>query len=91
MKATKIKMKPGCGETNNLFEIDAIYLTGCKVEGYYKKDKVHEYLINNPGAIQVNIPPYPNFIPAISKNEEKYVKSTPNIFFKDNLLCLPKE
>lgn len=93
MKATKIKMKPGCGTSNNLLEIDSIYLTGCKEDGYYKKDKIHDYLKEHPGDIQVDIYPYPNVIPATSPspNYEKYVKSTPNSSNKDNLLCLPRE
>ncbi len=91
MKATKIKMKTGCGTSNNLLEIDSIYLTGCKEDGYYKKDKVHDYLKDNPGTIQVNISPYPNVIPAVSINNEKYVKSSPNSSNNDNLLSLPRE
>jgi len=68
-----------------------IYLTGCKEDGYYKKDKVHDYLKDNPGTIQVNISPYPNVIPAVSINNEKYVKSSPNSSNNDNLLSLPRE
>lgn len=91
MKATKIKMKPGCGTSNNLLEIDSIYLTGCQEDGYYKKASVHDYVKDNPGSIQVNIYPYPNVVPATSVNGEKYVKSSPNSSDKDNLLCLPRE
>lgn len=29
MKAIKIKMKAGCQYSNNLTEIDEIYITGC--------------------------------------------------------------
>lgn len=90
MKATKIRMKAGCGTSQNLLEIDSIYITGCKDEGFYKKENLHEYLLKNPGTIQVNISPYPNVIPATLR-EEKYVRSTPNVLLKDNLLCLPKE
>ena len=91
MKATKIKMKSGFSTSNNLLEIDSIYLTGCNDDGYYKKDKVYDFLVKNPGAIQVDISPYPNLIPALSVNDEKYVKSTPNSTSKDNLLSLPRE
>lgn len=91
MKATKIKMKPGCGTSNNLLEIDSIYITGCQEDGYYKKASVHDYVKDNPGSIQVNIYPYPNVVPATSVNGEKYVKSSPNSSDKDNLLCLPRE
>ena len=91
MKATKIKMKPGCGTSNNLLEIDSIYLTGTSNDGFYKKADVYDYLVKNPGGIQVNIYPYPNLIPMTSSNNEKYVKSTPNSTTGDNLLSLPRE
>ena len=49
MLATKIKMKPGCGTSNNFLEIDSIYLTGLPDEDFYKKEIIHNYLIENPG------------------------------------------
>ncbi|MFR1480391.1 MAG: DUF3892 domain-containing protein [Hydrogeniiclostridium mannosilyticum] len=90
MLATKIKMKPGCGTSNNLLEIDRIYLTGLPDEDFYKKEIIHNYLIDNPGDIQVNIYPYPDLIPAISSRGEKYVRSAPNSTARDNLLQLPR-
>lgn len=93
MKATKIKMKTGCGTSNNLLEIDSIYLTGTQRDGFYKKAIVHDYLVKNPGGIQVDIYPYPNLIPMTSPApyNEKYVKSTPDRTTVDNLLSLPRE
>lgn len=91
MRATKIKMKSGCGTSNNLLEIDSIYLTGTSNDGYYTKAAIHDYLNSNPGSIQVDIYPYPNVIPAVSTNNEKYVKSSPNSSSNDNLLSLPRE
>jgi hypothetical protein len=91
MKATKIKMIPGCNSSSSLLEIDSIYLTDAKENGYYKKAIVHDYLKDNPGTIQVNISPYPKVIPVVSTNGEKYVKSSPNASNKDNLLSLPRE
>lgn len=91
MKATKIKMKPGCGSSNNLLEIDKIYLTGCAENGYYSKATIYDYLKNNSGTIQVDIYPYPDLQPMVSQNGEKYVRSEPNYSGKDNLLCLPRE
>lgn len=90
MLATKIIMKPGCGTSNNLLEIDRIYLTGLPDEDFYKKEIIHNYLIDNPGSIQVNLYPYPNLIPAISARGEKYVRSEPNNLTQDNLLRLPR-
>lgn len=91
MRATKIKMKPNCGASNNLLEIDSLYLTGCQNDGYFPKATVHDYLKEHPNEIQVNISPYPNLIPVISPNNEKYVKSTPDSIQRDNLLSLPRE
>ncbi len=93
MRATKIKMKSGCGTSNNLLEIDSIYLTGSQNDSFYKKDKVHDYLVKNPGGIQVDIHPYPDLIPMTSPAPyyEKYVKSSPNNTTGDNLLSLPRE
>lgn len=91
MKATKIKMKSGCGTSNNLLEIDSIYVTECTNEGYFKKASLYDYVKENPGSIQVNIYPYPNLIPALSSNNEKYVKSASNNTTTDNLLNLPRE
>ncbi len=91
MRAIKIKMKAGSYYSSQLTEIDQIYLTGCNPEGYYKKADVHDYLVKNPKTIQVNIYPYPDCLPEISVNGEKYVKSAPNASTNDNLLKLPRE
>lgn len=91
MKATKIKMKAGCGKSDSLLEIDSVYITGCTNPGYFKKEVLHDYLKKNPATIQVDLYPYPNVIPATSVKGEKYVKSSPNSSNKDNLLCLPRE
>lgn len=91
MKATKIKMKSGCGNSSNLVEIDQIYLEGCQENGYYSKASIYDFLKKNPNSIQVNIYPYPDLQPMISQNGEKYVRSEPDYTGKDNLLNLPRE
>ncbi len=91
MKATKIKMKPGCGSSNNLVEIDQIYIEGCNQEGFYPKAYVHDYLKSHSSSIYVNISPYPNLQPMLSQNGEKYVRSEADYTGKDNLLKLPRE
>lgn len=90
MLATKIKMKPGCGSSNNLLEIDEIYLTGNSTDRFYKKEALYDHLVENPGTIQVNIAPFPQVIPARSQSGEKYVRSSPNDSTNDNLLKLPR-
>lgn len=91
MYITKIKMKPGSHWSQSLLEIDEVYLVGDKSLGYFKKEIIYDFLKNNPGAIKVDRWPYPNVVPALSVNNEKYVKSTPNSYNHDNLLSLPRE
>ena len=91
MKAVKIKMKAGSRSSYNLTEIDEIYITGCSNPGYFKKAVIHDFVKENPGSIQVDIWPYPDVVDAVSVNGEKYVRSTPNAYGHDNLLCLPRE
>lgn len=90
MKASKIKMKPGCYTSNNLVEIDEIFITGCDKEGFFKKEVLHDYLLKNLCSIQVNIAPFPDLFPVVSSNNEKYVRSEPNSTTRDNLLSLPR-
>lgn len=91
MRATKIKMKSGCDTSNDLLEINDIYITECKEEKYYKKASIYDCVKATPGSIQVDITPYPNLVDALSANGEKYVKSTPDNTTVDNLLNLPRE
>ncbi len=91
MYATRIKMQTGHYYSTDLEEIDSIYVEGCNNPGFFKKETLHEYLKKNPGSIQVKIAPYPDVIPAVSVNGEKYVRSTPNGYTHDNLLDLPRE
>ena len=91
MKVTKIRMRVGCKYSDNVLEIDSLYIPDCTRPGYYKKENVHEYLKNNPGTIYVDRYPYPNVVPATSVYGEKYVRSEPNDTVNDNLLKLPRE
>ena len=88
--ATKIKMRTGCRNSKKLTEIDFIYLEGVDRPGFYTKEAIHDYLKVYPGTIKVNISPYPDVIPAVSIYREKFVKSEPNQYGDDNLLCLPR-
>lgn len=90
MKATKIKMQSGCSNSNSCLAIDEIYISGSTNSGFYPKASVHDHLQSNPGSIQVDIYPYPDLLPAISSNNEKYVRSGPNDSEHDNLLKLPR-
>lgn len=88
--ATKIRMRSGCGNSWQLTEIDSIYLEGLNKPGLYTKESIHEYLKMYPGTIKVNLKPFPDVIPAVSIRKEKYVRSEPNQYGNDNLLCLPR-
>ena len=89
--ATKIRMRAGCRNSHSLTEIDSIYLEGLDKPGFYTKESIHDYLKVYPGSIKVLLRPYPDVIPAVSIYREKYVKSEPNEYGNDNLLCLPRE
>lgn len=90
MRATRIKMKQGCGYSNNLVEIDQIYIEGWQQDGFYSKAYIHDYLKTHPDSIQVDIYPYPDLQPMLSQNYEKYVRSEPDHTGRDNLLNLPR-
>lgn len=90
IRATRIKMKTNCFYSNNLLEIDQIYLDGCPTPGYYPKEVVHNFLLTHPNSIEVNIFPYPDLQPVVSTNGEKFVRSIPNQGTHDNLLSLPR-
>lgn len=86
--ATKIKMKYGYWNSQNLTEIDQIYIYN---HGWYKKETLYDHLKENPKTIVVNISPYPYLIPMLSINREKYVRSNPDVYKHDDLLDLPRE
>lgn len=88
--ATKIKMNRGCYNSDNLLEIDQIFIQNSK-DGWYKKATIHDHVKKYPRSITVRTSSGPYVIPAISSNGEKYVKSSPNNTTRDNLLSLPRE
>lgn len=91
MRATRIKMKYGYENSYSCEEIDQIYIDGCDNPDYYDKSIVHDHVKENPGSIQVNIPPYPDLVPAVSSRGEKYVHSKADDTINDNLLMLPRD
>lgn len=90
MKVTGIKLKRGCGRSYSVLEVDEIYVTGYKVDGFYKKEEVHDFLRMYPGSIRVGIFPFPVLVPAVSANGERYVRSQANGTVHDNLMELPR-
>jgi len=90
MIATAIHMKHGCDKSNNLLEIDKIYLSNSQ-NGWYPKETIHDYVRNHVKSITVGTVNGPYIIPAVSVYGEKYVKSSPNYTTVDNLLSLPRK
>ena len=90
MKITKIHMRHGCEYSDNVLEIESVYIPDCVNPKFYSKEDVHDYLKKHPGTIYVDRYPYPNVIPAVSQNGEKYIRSEPNDTTNDNLLKLPR-
>ena len=86
--ATRITMKNGFIDSDNPEEIDEIYLSGVSNPGWYKKSLVHDFVKEN--IAKVNIDPYPKLVPEISSNNEKFVRSEPDEYRKDNLMKLPR-
>lgn len=88
--ATKIRMNRGAYNSDNLLEIDEIFITNSK-DGWYKKAVIHDHVKRYPNSITVKTSFGPYVVPAISANGEKYVKSSSNSTTCDNLLSLPRE
>lgn len=88
--ATAIKMKNGSYYSEDLLEIDKIYLEHSK-DGWYSKAVIHDHVKQHPGDVVVGNNSGPDVIPCISVNGEKYVKSSPNNLKRDNLLSLPRK
>lgn len=90
IKATKIRMHSGKEQSNAVTEIESIYLTGIKEDGFYTKESIHDFIIKNPNShVYVDISPNPKLIAATMGNQ-KYVRSAPNETPDDNLLKLPR-
>lgn len=83
-------MKPSCGSSNNLTEIDRIHLEVCQENEYYSESSIYDLLKNNPNTIQVNIYHYPDLQPMLSQNSKKYVRYEPNYTGRNNLLKLSR-
>lgn len=85
--AERIKMMRGKEHSNDLLEIDEIYVSGI---GWKPKAYYYDYLTMYPNSIAVNIYPYPKLIKQISSSNEKFVKSEPDRYGFDNLMNLPR-
>lgn len=80
------RMKTNNQFETNLLEIDELFLDG---QGWYKKEILYDFLVNNPKTIKVKNCNGPFVLPAKSIYGEKYVRSEPNTATFDNLLELP--
>ncbi|MEA5031456.1 MAG: DUF3892 domain-containing protein [Sphaerochaeta sp.] len=92
-KAIAIRLNRGCinpKSCNDIAEIKIRADYGSTSEWKFKA-KIYDLVKESPGSIKVDRYPYPDLIPAKSKNDEKYVRSEPNDTENDNLLKLPRE
>jgi hypothetical protein len=89
----KIKMNDGHKQSNDLLDIDQLYLDGkgSLAGTWHTKAYLYDYLKINPGSIQISIDPKPFIMPMLSDKGEKYIKSSVDLKKKDYLLSLPRE
>ena len=91
IKATMIRMKTNCYNSNILEEIKDIKIEGdISNPGWFSKEIVHDFIKNQNATVKVNIYPYPVLVP-VKTSTDKYVRSTPNKYGYDNLLELPRD
>lgn len=91
MRAIKIKMNRGCDSSDNVIDIDSILFIDNDGENWMKKEEVYDLLMVFPDIAVVDRDPYPNLVPVKSVYGEKYVRSEPDEYKRDNLLSLPRE
>lgn len=90
MKAIAIKTRAGGEECLSVQDIDSIYIqrgvSGC----WYTMESLYEYLMLNPGTIQVDSCPFPDLLPASNGQGAKYVRSQSFDAPHDVILQLPR-
>ncbi|MBT9449024.1 DUF3892 domain-containing protein [Akkermansia glycaniphila] len=90
MKAIAIKTRAGGEECLSVQDIDSIYIqrgvSGC----WYTMESLYEYLMLNPGTIQVDSCPFPDLLPASNGQGAKYVRSLSFDAPHDVILQLPR-
>lgn len=59
MYAKKIKMETGNYYSNNIQEIDKIYVDGCSNPGYFEKESLYDYLKKIREVLEYLFPPIP--------------------------------
>ncbi len=92
LKAIAIRLNWGCTSPKSCNDISEIRIRDTwGTEDWKAKGVVHDIVKASPGAVQVNIAPYPDLVPATSMYGEKYVRSEPNDTEHDNLLKLPRK
>ncbi|WP_321301795.1 DUF3892 domain-containing protein [uncultured Sphaerochaeta sp.] len=90
-KAIAIRLNSGCTSPKTCNDISEIEIKEGSSSSWKTKAKVYDLVKASPGSIEVDRYPYPDLVPVLSKNDEKYVRSEPNDTEHDNLLKLPQE
>lgn len=55
MRAIQIALKVGCRNSNCPVDIDTIYIKGERLDGFYKKETVYDYVRDHSRSIQVDL------------------------------------
>nr|WP_317413212.1 DUF3892 domain-containing protein [uncultured Solibaculum sp.] len=90
MRAIQIALKVGCRNSDCPVDIDKIYVKGERLDGFYKKEAVYDYVKQHSRSIQVDLFPNPDLLPALTERGEKYVVSTKDARSVDYLMRLPR-
>jgi hypothetical protein len=90
MKKSYSSLSSSYSLENQLLEIEQIFLTGIALEDFYRRESVYDF-IKKGNDVYVGIFPNPKLTAVVSKDNEKYVRSSTNKCTHDNLLSLPRE
>lgn len=87
MQVNKIKMRQGRLCSYNPLDIQGVYVDNI----YHDVEDVYDYIIKTGQKIYVNGSREVHLISVIALNGKRYIRSTPNKSFVDDLLKLPRE
>lgn len=87
MQVNKIKMKKGRLCSYNPLDIQGVYIDDI----YYCVEEVYDYIANTDEKIYIKGKKDVYLVNVLALNGSKYLRTTPNESFIDNLLNLPRE
>lgn len=87
MQVNKIKMKKGRLCSYNPLDIQGVYIDDI----YYCVEEVYDYIASTGDKIYIKGKKDVYLVNVLALNGSKYLRTTPNESFIDNLLNLPRE